>query len=489
MKQSFSIAFLCFFMLFKSQAQVLVCFNPQIAGAETQYIAAKRVLSSSTTSNLNSTKIYVDIATIDDSKYVYFHSNHVVNYAHKFENADVSPTKFIEDIDKFKGYKMERLVKTIVDAHGVNNYPSNYLKNTGYNNITFYLTPKAIKNKVGDVLLLEYCKNVKILDDYGRIVRTGLYSPQELVMRRIKNTGNHDNVVKWLGQVGKKVPPSDDDEIAKEIMRYAKAKKIDKKNTNAIVNALKKDVREQVYYTENYKKFYKGQLKITDQTEEVIKLAKNVSVRTRHANDVEAMYVSLKGQRYLKKEIEIISLVDDDATTRTLQKLFTENHTLITVDNIKKLFSNIKKKKKKTLFFLGHIEGKSFVTRDANNKERFRLTLDEIADYEKLFDVNVIVLGCESASKVSNASGVVQRINTVNAVEQLHRTMKENSNLLDLLKGFSNEKHELVLDPLSLKDRGFEQYQMLKVKRRNRVILTVVGGGVVAYLIYDAQTD
>jgi hypothetical protein len=151
-----------------------------------------------------------------------------------------------------------------------------------------------------------------------------------------------------------------------------------------------------------------------------VKYNDQISIKVK-GQDLEYVFSSLRSQKVNFKDLKIISLIDNRATANNLTSNFTDKtigFDFSTVENFKSL---LLQNQKNRILILGHIEDGHFVTIGRDGTERFRISLVELEDFQKANKLELILLGCNSATEGAT-SGAANKFNSIDALNRLKTT-------------------------------------------------------------------
>jgi hypothetical protein len=149
--------------------------------------------------------------------------------------------------------------------------------------------------------------------------------------------------------------------------------------------------------------------------------------------------------------VKIASLVRDSATAQVIGKnkmLSALSIPQSKLSNEDTLRSEIVNARGGTLIVLGHVEGNSFVTRDAGRNVLMRASFDSLHQLAAENDVNLIHLGCNTAEQISSDTlgvGVAAKFNTVEIATRLGYALKNSKTFADLLTNLSSDGLKIVV--------------------------------------------
>lgn len=276
----------------------------------------------------------------------------------------------------------------------------------------------------------------------------------------------------------------DNSEIKQSIRSYQKLKGFEQAGSvsKVLKNNIKKDIKEGLFFSKSGKTYKTKKLKTPTRNEKFFELEPNFYVKFTDENkkNIDDIFSQLDQRVYLKDEIEVLSLVKDEATDRVLKQNFPNNHVKLDVPSMKKFVKEIKSRKRKTVFVLGHIEGKEFVT-NLKNRKPFKLKLEDLKRIGDDLNVNIFPLGCNSGF-VDNSSGVGNFFNSIDALNRLKPAVEENKSIYNLLKDLSDDNMRIIIDNIPFEDRGYLQARIYK--RNVTGASVILGSGVIGLIIY-----
>jgi hypothetical protein len=174
-----------------------------------------------------------------------------------------------------------------------------------------------------------------------------------------------------------------------------------------------------------------------------IKYNNQVSTRIKDQN-LNFIFLNLRSQKVDFKNLKVVNLVDNNATKEVLTSKFAGKHIQFdfsSKENFKKIL--LSNKGSRTVI-LGHIENGEFVTLDKSGNEIFRISISEIQTFQKENKLELILLGCNSASEGAS-SGALNKFNSVDALNRLE-TAKETQNVEEFLDSLSMGTIHFLVD-------------------------------------------
>jgi hypothetical protein len=177
--------------------------------------------------------------------------------------------------------------------------------------------------------------------------------------------------------------------------------------------------------------------------EYLIKYSDQISVRVNGQN-LDFIFSQLKSQRINFNDVRIVNLVENSSTKNVLEGNFpgkTLAFDYSSTDNFKNLL--LSNKGKRTVV-IGHIEDGNFVTIDKSGNEIFRTSISEIEAFQKDNQLELILLGCNSAGEGAG-SGALNKFNSIDALNRL-KTTEKTKNIEEFLDSLSFRTLHFVVD-------------------------------------------
>lgn len=254
--------------------------------------------------------------------------------------------------------------------------------------------------------------------------------------------------------------------------------------SNSLRQSLRTDIDKGIYISRKGDVYNTKVLKTPSGQERVFIMKPNLYVKFTNKNSIDIIKTRLNSRRYLQEEVEVISLVRDDATNGVLKQNFPNNHLAFDVPSMRGLIQKLKTNKKKSLVVVGHIEGKEFVTPLANGKE-FRLSLEDLKRLGDELDVNIFPMGCNSGFQ---GTGLGNKFNSVDALNRLKPAVENNTTVMGMLEDLAGNDLKVIIDDIPFQDRGYLQAKIQR-ERTEAGVAVVAGGGVAGVIIYSSSGD
>ena len=173
----------------------------------------------------------------------------------------------------------------------------------------------------------------------------------------------------------------------------------------------------------------------------------------RPAGRANAIAASLKQTQFKANEAHLMSLVADSATAATIagSKLLKEAASRAGPPG-QKNWSNaitaaMQNASGQSLILLSHVSKGEVVIEDAAGVAQFSIKIDQLHDVAKENNVNLILLGCDTAKEAKEDGiplGVIGKYNTAFAARQLDKAMQSSSNAYEFLSKLSAEGLHIV---------------------------------------------
>ncbi len=323
---------------------------------------------------------------------------------------------------------------------------------------------------VGRIKLLGY-DNVKSLQEQKKLNLSGKLDEETRNLIDLEVA----EITKMLEDIGIK-----NKYFENQVENYKKITKSEEYQTQLL-----QDFQERVFYTESGEKL--SRIKITiDGTlesdfirlkEKRILLHPEIASTTTLDQTLEEVYENLD-RKLPKGEIEILSLVKDKSTSQLLENEFPEHtlkYSIKNKGNKERLEKLLSKHKGKTIFVVGHMEGDEFVTYH-KGKVVHRMSLKELQDLGKAFDLNLFPFGCNSAIGTGGKYGTTSKLNSISDTKLLISAIKNNQSIRGVLNEFCGADKTIIVDQFSFKDKGFAKYKFYKqAKKRGAAALITTG--------------
>ncbi|MEM6721687.1 MAG: hypothetical protein AAF611_20330 [Bacteroidota bacterium] len=241
--------------------------------------------------------------------------------------------------------------------------------------------------------------------------------------------------------------------------------------SNSLQKMLEEDIAKGIFISKKGKVYTTKKFKIANTTERVFVLEDNVYVKFSNKTSIDNLDEILSSRKYLKEEMEIISLVDDEPTRDALKALFPKNHLDFSMASLQAFKKKLKASKKKSVFVMGHIENQAFVVQETD----FKIPLDDLQILSKELDVNIFPLGCNSGH---NFTGIENKFNSIDALNRLKPAFENNRNIRGLLKDLSGDDLKVIIHDLPFENKGYLKAQICKEISQAGTAGLVTGGTV-----------
>lgn len=162
------------------------------------------------------------------------------------------------------------------------------------------------------------------------------------------------------------------------------------------------------------------------------------------AQNLNFIFSELRNQKIDFKKLKIVNLVDNSSTKKILSENFLNKILSFDFSSTETFKRTLLKNKGNRTVIIGHIEKGDFVTINSEGKEVFRISLDEIEAFQKENKLELILLGCNSASEGAG-SGVIGKFNSVDALKRL-KAAEETNNIEEFLDQLSSNTLHFVID-------------------------------------------
>jgi hypothetical protein len=254
--------------------------------------------------------------------------------------------------------------------------------------------------------------------------------------------------------------------------------------SKSLKQSLKADIQKGIYVSKRGDVYNTKTLKTPNGKEKVFIIKPNLYIKFTNKNSIDLIQTKLNSRKYLQEEVEVISLVRDDATNGVLKQNFPNNHLAFEVPSMRGLIQKLKANKKKSVVVVGHIEGKEFVTPLANGKE-FRVSLEDLKRLGDELDVNIFPMGCNSGFQ---GTGLANKFNSVDALNRLKPAVENNKTVMGMLEDLTGNDLKVIIDDIPFKDRGYLQ---AKIQREitEAGVAVIIGAGAAGLIIYSSLGD
>lgn len=128
--------------------------------------------------------------------------------------------------------------------------------------------------------------------------------------------------------------------------------------------------------------------------------------------------------------LNFLSHDEDFRTIKTLSELFPNNHSDFSFENFDKIKKDIKSKRIKYLFCMGHYDAGEIFTHAQGS--RIEYGIDLLKNIGKTQSVEIFFLGCESSLAAGGGMGTTTKINSVKMLNELFKALKVAKSLGDL---------------------------------------------------------
>lgn len=203
----------------------------------------------------------------------------------------------------------------------------------------------------------------------------------------------------------------------------------------------------------------------------------NVYVPIEHVKPVEFLK-RMEQTAFRKDDIALLSLVRNTATeAKIASSIKAENRIAFDLLSHAELEKVLTQNQQRKIFVLGHMEGDSFVTLAANNRELFKIQIAELQRIAQKAKVSIFALGCNSAGV--DDVGIPHTFNTIDAVQNLASAINGSNNYKDFVGRLaSGDLHLVVDDSITFGANRVVTFRVLSGK--NLAAAVVVGVLVIA---------
>jgi hypothetical protein len=176
---------------------------------------------------------------------------------------------------------------------------------------------------------------------------------------------------------------------------------------------------------------------------------------------LSSRYAKVLAERPLQKSnVRFLSLVRDTGTEIAIEhtanlraaRLGDRSTPIMDLAQVEKTFQVASGS---TVVLMSHVEGESFVIRDAAHKVVSSMPVEAVRSLASKYNIELIDLGCETAQQLRAAKlgiGVTTKFNTVDAVRALDRALTKSSNYSEFFQALTSENLRVVID------EGFTQH-------------------------------
>lgn len=213
----------------------------------------------------------------------------------------------------------------------------------------------------------------------------------------------------------------------------------------------------------------------------------NILFPIKKLNSIEVLTTKMRGRKYLKEELNVISFVDDFKTNHILNNHFGKrnlNHTIKNVSELKNIFTQ---NNQKSFVLFGHIENGKFAFGKGNN---LKLKLSEIEVAARESNVNVFFFGCKSSfargGKVN--SGVANNIYSTEAASRLGFAINKNNNTWGLFNDLAYKDVKIIISEEPLGNLGYIETKLSQQKTVG-VFAGITSTGVVVGVMTSSCED
>ncbi|WP_298541891.1 hypothetical protein [uncultured Aquimarina sp.] len=448
----------------------VICRAERVADTDELYKKADNLIGRNT-STVNKTEIYIDIKKVNSEEFIYLHSNYISEgFSH--------PTKIFYSLDEIlrSNLTMQELLQNLVYTRRISWIESEALQNAS-KNIKYFASEKFLLSEYPKLLNFKTTKNLIVINDRGAKIFNG---PRKIKLKKnIKglDKSSRSELEKHLKHLG-----FDKKSFEKKLINYASVNGIDSNGFNKLIFRIKSDYEKGVFYSSKGKVF--NTKKIKDANGRLIRvfiLEPNLYVKFSNKNSIDFIKKRLNSRKYLQEEVEIISLVKDNATNKVLKQNFPQNHTTFDLLSLRNLVKKLKTNKKKSVIVLGHIEGEKFVTSLGNGRS-FTIGLEDLKKLGDDLDVNIFPMGCNSGLS-QNITGIGNKFNSIDALNRLKPAVEKNSSIMDMLKDLAGNDFKIIIDDIPFQNRG---YLEAKLHRENREagVAVIAGIGITGLVVY-----
>lgn len=193
-------------------------------------------------------------------------------------------------------------------------------------------------------------------------------------------------------------------------------------------------------------------------------------------------------RRIFGNEIEMLSLVNESTTEELLTNFKKKLVRLKFNRSEEKLKERIKRhirqREGKSLFILGHVEGRQFVT-PLGDDGTLRLDISEVIDWGKDYKVNIFAFGCNTARVTGRSGpGTTQVLNSVNDGVDMMKAIQGSRTVGDIFDNYVSDTRKIIVNGETFQDQHYFRIRVIKTTATAGGALTV---GVVTYLLIDGQ--
>jgi hypothetical protein len=281
--------------------------------------------------------------------------------------------------------------------------------------------------------------------------------------------------------------------LSAQISEYQRCKNLDQTGVlDAVIKSLlQKDLKNGIYF---YKRKAYKTISVGKNAEKYIesKYSQNMLIPLEKIDEYSALMENMSRRGFIREEVEVLSFVMDRNTVLKLKTSFPGQYTEFYNSEISSLKKKLKSKSRKSLFILGHIENNAFVGKNAKSEVIFSISIKDIEAIAKELNINIFLLGCNSAFSSETRTGVGNEFNTIYALDRLDHALNSSTDVCGLLGKLASQDLKILLENNPLQDLEYLTVKMAKASRTKGGISTaaaILGGVGVIALLYASKDD
>ena len=196
------------------------------------------------------------------------------------------------------------------------------------------------------------------------------------------------------------------------------------------------------------------QLKVGGGRSPLIELIKGCCLHGQPPGGGEAILSRLRVHALNAENTKIGSLVIDSSTSSYLRRskiLSSMRLTWKSQDSWDvRLRGMIEKSRGANFILISHIVNSRVTVEDASGKELYSVALDDVQKMAEESDVNLILIGCETATDLQKSGlniGVIGKYNTLDAAKRIETSIQQSNNAEEFLSRLASEDVKIVVRP------------------------------------------
>lgn len=275
------------------------------------------------------------------------------------------------------------------------------------------------------------------------------------------------------------------------ISKFVSLRELDNVTRKVLMDLVTDYINKGHYFLESGELVKTALIKNKGIERKTLELASNIYVNFDRFNleNYDKIKAKLFGSSISLNDIEVLSLIDDYSTQKSIEAHFPNNHLKFGLTSQSELIRRIKTHSSKTIFILGHIEDGKFVIRDSQGAIKFEIELREVERFGDIFNANIFPIGCNSAEF---GTGIAAEFNSLDIIDRLSSGLEKGKSYGDILAHLAdNGRGEPLKIFLNDTESLFSQVGdvqlevMKKLDETSQVITLGVVGSIIIYLILD----